>query len=163
MIVPLSEYDFFKRALVVHADKEAIVSGDLRLTYRQFGERVYRWANLMRSLGVEKGDRVAVLMPNSHRLLEAFFGAPLLGIILMPLNFRLVADDFDYILNHGGAKVLIIEEELVPLIEPIRENLKTIEHFITATDEGPATAAGWQDYETLLTAASTEPPRACRH
>src|SRR5262245_46915690 len=100
LIVPLNEYDFLKRALVVHADKEAVVSGDLRLTYRQFGERVFAWANLMRSLGVEKGDRVAILMPNSHRILEAFYGTPLLGAILMPLNFRLIPDDFEYILNH---------------------------------------------------------------
>jgi len=155
LIVPLNEYDFLQRALTVHADKVAIVSGDLRLTYRQFGERVFAWANLMRSLGVEKGDRVAILMPNSHRILEAFFGTPLLGSILMPLNFRLIPDDFEYILNHGGAKVLIIEEELAHLIEPIRHNLSAIEHFIAARDDGAITTDGWQDYETLLAAAST--------
>src|ERR1700752_4197134 len=60
VIVPLNEYDFLKRALVVHANKEAVVCGDLRLTYREFGERVNRWANAMRALGVEKGDRVAI-------------------------------------------------------------------------------------------------------
>ena len=158
MIVPLSEYDFLKLALVVHADKEAVVSGDLRLTYRQFGERVFRWANLMRSLGVEKGDRVAILMPNSHRILEAFFGTPLLGAILMPLNFRLVPDDFEYILNHGGARVLIVEEELADLIEPIRKNLSTIEHFLIAADGAGTNVEGWQDYETLLAGASNEPP-----
>ena len=90
MIVPLNEYDFLKRALVVHSNKEAVVCGDLRLTYREFGERVNRWANAMRELGVEKGDRVAILSQNCHRILEAFFGTPLLGSILMPLNFRLV-------------------------------------------------------------------------
>jgi fatty-acyl-CoA synthase len=158
MIVPLNEYDFLKRALVVHKDKEAVVNGDLRLTYGEFGERVCRWANLMRSLGVDKGDRVAILMPNSHRILEAFFGASILGVILMPLNFRLTADDFDYILNHGGAKVLIIEEDLAPLIEPIRDNLKTIEQFIAAKDAAQVSIAGWQDYETLLHKASKEQP-----
>ncbi|MEW6130519.1 MAG: long-chain-fatty-acid--CoA ligase [Acidobacteriota bacterium] len=158
MIVPLNEYDFLKRALVVHASKEAIVSGDLRLTYQQFGERIFRWANLMRSLGVQKGDRVAILMPNSHRILEAFFGTAILGSILMPMNYRLVPDDFQYILNHGGARVLIIEEELASLIEPIRQNLTTIEHFIAANDEGTITAEGWADYETLISQASSEEP-----
>jgi fatty-acyl-CoA synthase len=158
VIVPLNEYDFLKRALVVHADKEAIVSGPLRLTYKQFGERVNRWANLMRALGVEKGDRVALLMPNSHRLLEAFFGASLLGVVLMPLNFRLTSDDFDYILNHGGAKVLLIEEELAPLIEPIRGQLASLEHFLAANDSAKVSTEGWQDYETLLSEASHEPP-----
>jgi fatty-acyl-CoA synthase len=158
LIVPLNEYDFLKRALVVHADKEAIVSGPLRLTYKQFGERVNRWANLMRALGVEKGDRVALLMPNSHRLLEAFFGASLLGVVLMPLNFRLTSDDFDYILNHGGAKVLLIEEELASLIEPIRGQLAGLEHFLAANDSAKVSTEGWQDYETLLSEASNEAP-----
>ena len=54
MIVPLNEYDFLKRALAVYGDCEAIVSGDLRLTYQQFGDRVNRWANAMRSLGVQQ-------------------------------------------------------------------------------------------------------------
>jgi fatty-acyl-CoA synthase len=159
VIVPLNEYDFLKRALVVHANKEAIVSGELRLTYKQFGERIFRWANLMRSLGVQKGDRVAILMPNSHRILESFFGTAILGSILMPMNFRLVPDDFEYILNHGGAKVLIIEEELAPLIEPICKNLTTIEHFIAANDTGAITTASWQDYETLINQASSLEPQ----
>jgi fatty-acyl-CoA synthase len=158
LIVPLNEYDFLKRALVVHRDKEAIVSGDLRLTYGEFGERVFRWANLMRTLGVEKGDRVAILMPNSHRILEAFFGASLLGVILMPLNFRLVPDDFEYILNHGGAKVLVIEEELASLIEPIRQRLTSIQHFLAANDDGKVSAEGWQDYETLLAESESQEP-----
>ena len=76
MIVPLNEYDFLKRALVAHSNKEAIVCGDTRLTYREFGKRVNRWANSMRKLGVEKGDRVAILSQNCHRVLEAFFGTP---------------------------------------------------------------------------------------
>ena len=88
MIVPLNEYDFLKRALVAHSTKQAIVCGDVRLTYQQFGERVNRWANAMRELGVTKGDRVAMLSQNCHRMLEAFFGTPLLGSILMPLQPR---------------------------------------------------------------------------
>ena len=147
MIVPLNEYDFLKRALVAHSTREAIVCGDTRLTYRQFGERVNRWANLMRGFGVEKGDRVAMLSQNCHRILEAFFGTPLLGSILMPLNFRLVPDDFEYILNHGGAKVLIVEEGLTQLIEPIRDKLPSVDRFILASDGLKASEDGWLDYE----------------
>lgn len=166
MIVPLNEYDFLKRALVAHSGKEAVVCGDVRLTYRQFGERVNRWANLMSGLGVGKGDRVAILSQNCHRILEAFFGTPLLGSILMPLNFRLVPDDFDYILNHGGAKVLIVEEGLTHLIDPIRDKLETVEHFIlagelNASDSSAADMSSnekWLDYESLLSQASAEPP-----
>ena len=165
MIVPLNEFDFLKRALVAHSNREAIVCGDTRLTYDQFGERVNRWANAMRSLGVEKGDRVAMLSQNCHRVLEAFFGTPLLGSILMPLNFRLVPDDFEYILNHGGAKVLIVEEGLTDLIDPIRHKLQTIEHFVVARDHSISTASGterhangWLDYEMLLAQASSDAP-----
>ena len=158
MIVPLNEYDFLKRALVAHSNKEAIVCGDTRLTYGQFGERVNRWANAMSKFGVQKEDRVAMLSQNCHRVLEAFFGTPLLGSILMPLNFRLVPDDFDYILNHGEAKVLIVEEGLTHLIDSIRDKLKTVEHFIIASDGSSANEQGWQDYEALLAAASIEEP-----
>jgi fatty-acyl-CoA synthase len=162
VIVPLNEYDFFKRALVAHGAKEAVVCGDLRLTYAQFGERVRRWANAMRALGVGKGDRVAVLSQNCHRMLEAFFGTPLAGAILMPLNFRSVPGDFEYILNHGGAKVVIVEDGFAHLLNPIRDRLESIEHYVLARDEpstgDEATDGAWLDYETLITNAASEPP-----
>lgn len=165
MIVPLSEYDFLKRALVAHASKEAVVCGDTRLTYAQFGERVDRWANAMRDLGIGKGDRVAMLSQNCHRVLEAFFATPLLGSILMPLNYRLLPDDFQYILNHGGAKALIVEEGLTDLIDGIRGELETVEHFIIARTGGASTGnasddsgGAWSDYEMMLDAASAAPP-----
>jgi fatty-acyl-CoA synthase len=165
MIVPLTEYDFLKRALVAHAAKEAVVCGDIRLTYAELGDRVKRWAGAMQSLGVGKGDRVAMLSQNCHRMLEAFYGTPLLGAILMPLNFRLVPDDFEYILNHGGAKVVIVEEGLTHLLDPIRERLETIEYYVLASNNPPSgppsggngKANGtWLDYETLITNADAD-------
>src|SRR5216683_171213 len=158
VIVPLNEYDFLKRALVAHSNKEAIVCGATRLSYGQFGERVNRWSNAMRGLGIQKGDRVAMLSQNCHRALEAFFGTPLLGSMLMPLNFRLVPDDFEYILNHGGAKALIVEEGLTNLIDSIRDKLETVEHFILASDDSKDGAEGWLDSETLLAQASPDSP-----
>lgn len=159
MIIPLNEFDFLKRAMTVYGEREAIVAGDLRLTYNQFGERVFRWANLMRSLGVEQGDRVAIISQNSHRMMDGFFGAPLIGAVYQPINFRLIADDFEYILNHAEAKVLIVEDYLVPQIESIREKLTSLRHFIVHTDEaGTATPDNWRDYESLLSAASPAAP-----
>ncbi len=157
MIVPLNEYDFLKRALAVYGDCEAIISGDLRLTYNQFGERVNRWANLMRSLGVEKGDRVAIITQNDHRMMDGFFGAPLIGAIYMPINFRLIASDFEYILNHAEAKILIVEDWLAPSIEAIRSQLKSVQHFIVATD-GDEIPETWRSYDALLDGASTNAP-----
>ncbi len=158
VIVPLNEYDFLKRALAVYGAKEAVVSGDLRLTYKQLGERVNRWGNLMRSLGVEQGDRVAIISQNSHRMLDGFFGAPLVGAIYQPINFRLVAPDFEYILNHAEAKVLIVEDWIAPAIEEIRPQLKSVEHFIFHTDDSISAPAGWRDYEELLAAAPAHDP-----
>ncbi len=158
MIVPLNEYDFLKRALTVYGNCEAIVSGDLRLTYKQFGWRVNRWANLMRSLGIEKGDRVAIISQNSHRMMDGFFGAPLIGAIYQPINFRLVANDFEYILNHAEAKIVIVEDSLTGAIDSIRPQLPSLQHFIVHTDEPGATPGGWQDYETLLAQASAADP-----
>ncbi len=156
MIVPLNESDFLKRALAVYPDQEAVVCGQHRFTYRQFGERVNAWAQTMRSLGVQHGDRVAILSQNCHRLLEAFFGAPLLGAILMPINFRLVPADFEYIINHGEAKVVIVEEGLTHLIDEIRPQLKSVEHYLIGADEAANIPSGWGDYEALIAAAPKE-------
>ncbi len=157
MIVPLNEYDFLRRALNVYGECEAVVSGDVRLTYNQLGDRVNRWVNLMRSLGVEPGDRVAVISQNSHRLMDGFFGAPLMGAVYMPINFRLIADDFNYILNHGGATVVIVEDGLVETVNSIKAQLPSLQHFISHSDEGK-TFDGWQDYETLLANADAASP-----
>jgi fatty-acyl-CoA synthase len=156
VIVPLNEYDFLKRALAVYGDCEAIVSGDLRLTYNQFGRRVNRWANLMRSLGVEKGDRVAIISQNDHRMMDGFFGAPLIGAVYMPINFRLIASDFEYILNHAEAKILIVEEWLAPAIEEIRPRLQGVEQFIVianGTGALPNLSGKWLSYDDLLEGA----------
>lgn len=149
MIVPLNEVDFLKRALAAFPEREAVVSGDLRLTYADLGDRVNRWAHVMRHLGIEKGDRVAILSQNDHRMLDAFFGSPLIGAILMSLNFRLLPSDFEYILNHGEAKVIIVESGLEHLIDSIRPNLTSVVHFLSS--ENPPES--WRDYESLLASA----------
>jgi len=157
MIVQLSEYDFLKRALAAFPDQEAVVCGAHRFTYRQFGARVNAWAHAMRALGVRHGDRVGILSQNCHRMLEAFFGAPLIGAISMPINFRLVPSDFEYILNHGGAKVVIVESGLTPLMDGIRAQLPSVEHFVIAAEPAEAIPDGWQSYEALLESTPPAP------
>jgi len=97
-------------------------------------------------------------------MLEAFYGSATIGAIVMPVNFRLVPADFEYMLNHSEAKVIIVEEGLTHLIETVRDRLKTVEHFIIGADKIAAdkdVEAGnsedrWQDYESLLSAASPD-------
>src|SRR5262249_59481108 len=85
--------------------------------------------------------------------MDGFFGAPLIGAIYMPINFRLIAGDFAYILNHAEAKILIVEDWLAPAIEEIRPQLKSVQQFIVATD-GTDIPAGGQSYDRLLYGAS---------
>src|SRR5262249_54611604 len=159
MIVPLNELDFLKRALAVYGDKEAVVCGHHRFTYNQLGERTRRYANAMRALGIEKGDRIGILSQNCHRMIEAYFGAPQIGAISMPMNFRLLADDFEYILNHGGAKVFIVERGLEHLVKPIVKNLTTVEKFVIASDDQGPSDGRWLGYEDLLAEAKPDPPQ----
>lgn len=158
MIIPVSELDFLKRALAAFGDKEAVVCGNHRLTYHQFAERTYKYANMLTRLGLEKGDRVAILSQNCHRMIEAYFGCPQIGVVAVPMNFRLVPGDFEYILNHAEAKALILEQGFENLIEPIRANLSTVKHFIRYSDSDNAAGDGWMDYEDLMDASSPVQP-----
>ena len=114
---------FLERTLRVYPEKVGVVDGDRQLTYAEFGARAYRLANALRRRGIEKGDRVALLCRNSVEVLEAHFGVPQIGAILVPINVRLAADEIAYILDHSGAKVLILDTELAPLVSQIREKL----------------------------------------
>src|SRR5262249_61539109 len=100
MEAPLLVTDFMRRAATLYPDKIGVIDGPRRFTYRQMQERVRRLANMLRALGVKKGDRVCILSPNSHYFLESFYGTSLIGAVLVPLNYRLVAADRQDLLNH---------------------------------------------------------------
>jgi fatty-acyl-CoA synthase len=86
-----------------------MVDGDLRFTYAEFQARVNQFAHALLSLGIEKGDRVCILSPNSHFFLESYYGVTQIGAILVPLNYRLTAADHEYIINHAGVKSVIAD------------------------------------------------------
>src|SRR6266850_5795193 len=106
METPLTPLDFARRARKLYGEREAVVDGDLRLTYAQFLDRCDRWSSILQQLGVEQGDRVAYIAPNTHAQLESFYAVPQVGAVLVPLNYRLTANDFAYLINHSGATVL---------------------------------------------------------
>jgi fatty-acyl-CoA synthase len=157
MKVELLVDDFLLRASRVYPDKTAIVDGALRLSYRQFAERANRLSHALLGLGVRKGDRVCMLSPNSHFFLESFFGVSRIGAILVPLNFRLSAEEHRYILNHAGVKVVLVDHEYAPVVDAIRPELRTVEHWIAAVPEGTP-REGWRDWEALIGDASPEAP-----
>src|SRR5437867_2518438 len=100
MVVPLTPLGFLKRAARIYPEKIAVIDGEVRLSYRAFAERVWRLANHLRAQGIGPGSTVAVLSPNTHEMLEAFYAVPMLGAALVPLNYRLTPQDFLYMLNH---------------------------------------------------------------
>src|SRR5216117_975280 len=146
MEVPLSPLEFARRARSLYADREAVVDGDLRLTYRQFFERCDRWSFALQSMGIQKGDRVAYIAPNTHSHLEAYYAVPQIGAILVPINYRLTADDFAYLVNHSGARLVCAHSDYLAAVESIRSQLSKVGHFVALEGSLP----GWLDYEALL-------------
>jgi fatty-acyl-CoA synthase len=119
MIVPFSSADFLDRALAVYRerigvydepDQPAAPLGEV--TYAELGERAKAMAAKHDELGLEVGDRVAFVSHNSARLLSAFFGVCNYGRVLVPVNFRLSAEEVAYIVEHSGARVLYVDPEL---------------------------------------------------
>ncbi len=152
METPLSPLDFARRARRLYADREAVVDGSLRLTYHEFFERCDRWSSALQKLGVKPGDRVATIAPNTHVHLEAFYAIPQIGAVIVPINFRLTAADFAYILKHSGAKVVCVHADYLDAVDSIRDQVPGVEHFIALS----GSKTGWTDYEATLAAATTE-------
>jgi len=137
METPLSPLDFARRTRRLHADREAVVDGDLRLTYRQFFDRCDRWSSVLQGLGVAQGDRVATISPNTHAQLECFYAVPQLGAVLVPINYRLTAEDFAYIVNHSGATVLCVAGEYLATVDGIRDRMPGVRHYVALDGDAP--------------------------
>ena len=158
MEVPLVVNDFLFRAEALYGPKEAVVDGAQRFTYAQFAARCYQLAHVLKGLGVDKGDRVGILSPNSHHFLESFYGTSLIGAVLVPLNYRLVPDDFQYAFSHSGAKVLLADSDLTDALDGLRADLPEVEHWIVARYGDAPLTDGWQDWEALIAGQPTVPP-----
>ncbi len=150
METPLTPLEFMRRARRLYPGREAVVDGDVRLTYEAFCQRCDRWSSALHQLGIGKGDRVAYIAPNSHAQLESFYAVPQLGAVLVPINYRLTADDFAYIIGHSGARVVCANPEYLEAVDGIRERIPGVERFVSL--EG--TRDGWLGYEDLLASAT---------
>src|SRR5438270_1128928 len=146
----LNPVDFLRRAAHVYPGKIAVVDGERRYSYGQLAERAWRLANALRSAGLRKGDRVATLLFNSSPMLEAHFGVPAAGGILAAINNRLASREVAYILEHSGARFLLLDADLEPLVAPLALSDVTVIHC----DRGD----GENQYEKFLAAAPGEMP-----
>ncbi|HYY23591.1 MAG TPA: AMP-binding protein [Thermoleophilaceae bacterium] len=147
----LNPVDFLRRAAYMYAEKVALVHGERRYSYRQLADRAWRLANGLRAAGLRKADRVATLLPNSPAMLDAHFGVPAAGGILVTLNHRLASPEIGYILEHSGARYLLLDGEFDDLIAPLDLSGLTV---IRCLDTG----APGDPYEDFLAAASPAMP-----
>jgi len=154
METPLTPLEFARRSRKLYGDREGVVDGDLRLTYEQFFDRCDRWSSALQGLGVKKGDRVAYIAPNVHEQLESFYAVPQIGAVLVPINYRLTAEDFVYITSHSGAKVLCVYPDYLDAIDGVRDQLSGVEHFVSLGSAGGR--KGWTEYETAVASAKPD-------
>ena len=150
METPLTPLEFARRARKLHGGREAVIDGDLRFTYAQFAERCDRWSAALAKLGVGKGDRVATIAPNTHQHLEQFYAIPQLAAVIVPINYRLSADDFVYVATHSGSKVLCVHSDYLDLVDSVRDRMPDVRHFVALEGDKP----GWLPYESLIQGAA---------
>src|SRR5271170_704845 len=146
METPLTPLEFLRRARKLHGGREAVIDGDLRFTYAQFAQRCNRWSAALAKLGVGNGDRVATIAPNTHQHLEQFYAIPQLAAVIVPINYRLAADDFVYVATHSGLKVLCVHADYLDMVDSVRDRMPAVRHFVALEGAKP----GWLDYEALL-------------
>jgi len=140
----LDPVGFLWRSAAVFPDRTAVVHGERRYTYRAFEERCRRLASALLARGLERGDRVAFLAPNTPPLLEAHFAVPAAGGVLVAINTRLSAAEIAYILEDSGARLLVVDRELEHLVPP--DGPETVVAADTGADDDP--------YERLLASGS---------
>jgi fatty-acyl-CoA synthase len=138
--------------VIVYRDKE-------RFTYRQLRERIGRLASSLARLGVGAGDTVGVLDWDSNRFLEAYFAVPMMGAVLQTVNVRLPPEQIAYTINHAGSSVLLVNDEFVPTLAGIKNQLPKVKRLVVMSDrEVPETGglAFAGEYEDLLLGASAD-------
>jgi acyl-CoA synthetase (AMP-forming)/AMP-acid ligase II len=144
--------DFLSIASAICPDRNAMIFEGKRYTYTMFSERVNKMSNVLRNLGVEKGDRVAMFQVNCPECLETYFATAKLGVIYVPLNFRAKSNELEYMLEHSEAKVLLLGNRYVDMVKELKPSLTKTKHFIALdekTDEMPF-------YGDLISAASAD-------
>ncbi|MGM0787549.1 MAG: AMP-binding protein, partial [Thermodesulfobacteriota bacterium] len=115
---PLTPVRFLERSAGVFAENTAVVHGDIRRTYAEFYGRVRRLAAALADAGIEKGDKVAFISPNTPAMLEAHFAVPMIGAALVCVNIRLSPGEVGYIINHSDARIVFVDNEFADRLEP---------------------------------------------
>src|SRR2546421_3995328 len=131
-------------ATKVAGTREAVVCGQTRYTWNEFEQRTAALARGLAALGVQHGDRVAVLMLNCHRYLELYYACARMGAVIVPLNIRLARPEIVFILNDSESKILVVDKSFAPLVAG-RDTFPTLEHVIYNRDETPQAMLNYED------------------
>ena len=111
-------------------DQEILVFESVRLTYGELWERIQRTANALRSLGVHRGDRVAVFQTNSNQYVEAYFAAASIGAVFIPINYRAKPPELEHMIGSAGTKLVLVGERYVSILERLRPRLPSVETYV---------------------------------
>ncbi|MEN1934141.1 long-chain fatty acid--CoA ligase [Paenibacillus sp. 102] len=157
MNVPLTISSMIERAEKLFPKKEIVSRTHdtiTTLTYKQLGERTRRLSSALKKLGIKEGERVGTLAWNHHRHVEAYFAIPGIGSVLHTINIRLSAQHISYIIGHAEDRILLVDEDLIPLVEKIKDELSTVQAYIIMTDKKELPETSLEPvyhYEQLLT------------
>ena len=157
---PLTPIVLLERSLRVFPQRVAVIDGDARWTYLRFAEEIGRLAGALRRAGIRRGDRVAVLLPNTAVHLAATFAMPLLEAPLVSINTRLAPAEIAYILEHSGARVLLVDPALAPPLDGQLDALAKLEHVIEVPHREIAVRPGAQSYADFVADAEVLPIRS---
>ena len=129
-----------------------------RQTLKATWDRANQLAHALAGVGVKPGDRVASFMWNNYRHLELYQAVPSMGAVLHTLNIRLSPTDLEYIINHASDKVIVADEDLLPLLEPLVDKMPTVERIIICRhgEGGETSFASTDDYEDFISGQATE-------
>jgi long-chain acyl-CoA synthetase len=140
-----------RQTVVAFPNREAVVCGGARYTFNGLAERINRLSAGLARMGLAKGDRVAILSLNCHRYLELYYGVPQLGAVVVPLNFRVPPAELRHIIQHSGARAIMVDQAFLPVIDQLRNDLPEVQYFIYFGDSAPE---GYAAYEQVLADAS---------
>ncbi|WP_301108879.1 AMP-binding protein [Sporosarcina sp.] len=147
--------DPIKLNAVRYKDREALSFNGLRFTYQDFNNRINQLSHALQSIGVKKGDKVAIMLMNCHQLFELIFACAKIGAVSVPVNSRFVSREIQHVVDDSEAVLLVVDSRFMGEITPSIEKYKTVKHFITV---GSSEKVQYPEYEKLIADFSMEEP-----
>ncbi len=148
--------EIFRVNAVKYPQNIAFCDQDRSFTFPQSNQRINQLAHAMLAMGLQKGDTVSCFLENCIEICELYIACAKIGIVINPINFRLVAPEVEYIADNADAKAIFVHDEFVPVIEQIRDKLTKIQNYIVVGSDQD----GYREYEGLLAAQTKDEPQS---